>query len=239
VAALIGWAGAALALHLPTPVTQALIGVAAIGVVIGAVASVSVARAWLGPHSESPRRRGARIGAIAASGLLIVLVPLLPRLIAARTGPVARLGADGASVTLELTLDEDPRAIGAGPGGTARIVCVATVRELVRGGSREGLIPGSLRGRVLVMAPAQGWAGLLPGQRVRVEGKLAPAGSPDLLSALLLTSEAAVPLGEPPVWQRGAGDMREALQQAVVGLPPGPRGLLPGLVVGTRAGWTP
>ena len=219
-AALTGWVLAAAALWSPTALTVAAI----IGWVAVLLAGLVLIRLRPGPMPQ--------LGVLVAAGALLVLVPLLPRLVSAREGPVAALADSGATVTLELTVQDDPRAIAAGPGGGHRIACEAAVRELVRGGAGEGLAPGGLGGRLLVIGPAQGWAGALPGQRVRATGKLLPAQHGKLLSAVLVTTDSPIRLGGPPIWQRGASSVRRALHDAVSALPPGPRGLLPGLVVG-------
>ena len=94
--------------------------------------------------------------------------------------------------------------------------------------STAGYGPGS----ILVLAPAEGWPGLLPGQRARVTGRLLPPMSGDLLVAVLSADEPPVLLGRPPPWQRLAGAVRAGLRRACAGLPSLPGGLLPGMVDG-------
>jgi competence protein ComEC len=84
----------------------------------------------------------------------------------------------------------------------------------------------------LVLAPAQPWLNVLPGQRLRLDARLErPLG--DRLALATLSSDADPQmLGQPPWWQRAAGRVRTSLQAACAGLPEQPRGLLPGLVDG-------
>ena len=78
------------------------------------------------------------------------------------------------------------------------------------------------------------WAGLLPGQRMTVTGRMAAVKDRpgDLAAITVWSRHAAVAEASPPWWQDVAGAMREAFRSACAGLPPGPAGLLPGLVVG-------
>jgi competence protein ComEC len=85
---------------------------------------------------------------------------------------------------------------------------------------------------VLVIAHGGGWLDLLPGQRVRVNGRLARPRSGDDIAAVVLPAGTPARIGSPPWWQRAAGDMRARLRAACARLPPDERGLVPGLVVG-------
>ena len=85
---------------------------------------------------------------------------------------------------------------------------------------------------VLVIAHGGGWLGLLPGQRVQVNARLARARAGDDIAAVVLPTGAPVRVGQPPWWQRVAGEMRARLHAACARLPPDERGLVPGLVVG-------
>jgi competence protein ComEC len=92
---------------------------------------------------------------------------------------------------------------------------------------------------VLVLAPAEGWSGLLPSQRVRVDGRLMPATRRDLTVAVLSVRSAPVQVDPPSGVQAAAGRIRAGLRDAAAVLPDGPRGLLPGLVVGDVSGLDP
>lgn len=163
---------------------------------------------------------GAACGAVATGARLMV------RDSADLAGPVRQ----HALVTAELTLRRDPHQldrVGIGPGSWLvsawlhRLEPADAVGEATR-----------LRARVLVFADDPAWRGLLPGQRVRVTGRLGPARGGDLTAAVLSAHSPPQLLGEPPWFQRGAGGLRDGLRQATQPLPAGPGGLLPGLAVG-------
>ena len=92
-------------------------------------------------------------------------------------------------------------------------------------------------GRVLVIAPADGWSELLPGQPVTADGVLAPATRSDLTVAVLRARGGPRDVGPASWWQTAAGSLRDGLRSAAAAvLPEAPAGLLPGLAVGdTRA----
>jgi competence protein ComEC len=87
-------------------------------------------------------------------------------------------------------------------------------------------------GRVLLIAPAQGWSELLPGQPVTAEGLLAPATRSDLTVAVLRVRGGPRDVGPAPWWQTAAGTLRDGLRSAAAVLPEAPAALLPGLAVG-------
>ena len=97
-------------------------------------------------------------------------------------------------------------------------------------------------GRVLLIAPAEGWSTLLPGQRAHAPtGLLAPATRADLTVAVLRVRGASgTRSGPPPWWQTGA-----RARCATACAPPRrscrrhPAGLLPGLAVGDTRGLPP
>jgi competence protein ComEC len=94
-------------------------------------------------------------------------------------------------------------------------------------GSRVGL-----HARLLVLAGDPAWRGLLPGTRVVATGRLAAPGRGDLTAAVLSVPAAPEEVGPAPWAQRAAGGLRDGLRRACAPLPPGPGGLLPGLVDG-------
>ncbi len=149
------------------------------------------------------------------------------RLVVRDHGPLAALADQRASVTVELTVRDDPRQVGpASPAATtyavpASLVAVAYAGRVTTAGDT-----------LLVLATDQSWRGLLPGQRVRAEGRLAPPRGGDLTAAVLSAKGAPTLVGRPPWLQRAAGSLRAGLQRACVGLPAEQGGLLPGLVVG-------
>ena len=87
-------------------------------------------------------------------------------------------------------------------------------------------------GRVVLLAPPEGWPELLPGQQVRAEGLLAPSERADLTVAVLRVRGPPADVTEPAWWQRVAGTMRHGLRQAAGVLPVEAGAVLPGLAVG-------
>ena len=116
--------------------------------------------------------------------------------------------------------------------GPGRVVADATVTEVVVGARRHRVDDD-----VLLFAPAEGWAELLPGQRVRARVGAAMPRDGDPLVAVLAARGPPTPLGGPGPVQQAAGAMRDGLAASAGRvLEPRPAGLLPGLTVGdTRA----
>jgi competence protein ComEC len=85
---------------------------------------------------------------------------------------------------------------------------------------------------ILVLSYQPGWAGMLPGQRVEVTGRLRPPRAGDDVAAVLAARGPPTLLGVAPWWQRLAGRVRHDLLAACRGLPVAARGLVPGLVDG-------
>jgi competence protein ComEC len=81
-------------------------------------------------------------------------------------------------------------------------------------------------------------AALLPGARLRVDGRLLVADPLHGRAATLVAESLAVASG-PPLVQGAAGAIRSALREAVRDRPPDQAGLLPGLVVGDTSGVRP
>jgi competence protein ComEC len=154
---------------------------------------------------------------------------------------VDQLARDGAAARVTLVVTGDPATYAGRTQGSSR-----RGADLVGVPSR--LVVLTARGRVvrarlpvLVLAlesdslDAEGldrWRRLLPGQRLDARVVLRPAAVGEPLAAVALARSPPGLLGRPPLVQRVAGSLRAGLQQAVVGLPAGPRGLLPGLVLG-------
>ena len=144
--------------------------------------------------------------------------------------PLAGLADRQAVVPVLLQLDDDPRLL-AGAG---------LPRVLVHGSLGEaGGHP--LRGDpVLLFGPAEEWAGLLPGQTVRVRAAVRPAEPGDDVWAVLSARSPPEPVGGPGSTQGAAGALRDGLaDSAARTLPARPAGLLPGLVVGDTTAMDP
>ena len=147
--------------------------------------------------------------------------------------PIAGLARDRAAVTMTLTVAGDPHRVGGGVG-PATFAVDASASDV---DSRT--VHASVSVRLFVLASHPAWGKLLPGQRVRVSGHLAPPQPGDLSAALLSTNAAPTLLGRPPWTQRAAGTLRAGLERACAGLPDPVRGLLPGLVDGDTTGLDP
>jgi competence protein ComEC len=208
--------------------TGLLLGPVVAGVVTGAALVVLLAARRPGRRRWGVRAAAACAAAaglvVGAHGLLVGLHPL--------RGPAA----EGASATLRVVVADDPRAVraggvGFGPGQ------VLVEAHLERAQVGEG--DWTVGGRVLLIAPAPGWAELLPGQALTAEGLLAPATRPDLTVAVLRVRGPPGDVASPPWWQTGAGALRDGLRTAALAaLPPAPGGLLPGLAVGDTSAQT-
>ena len=90
----------------------------------------------------------------------------------------------------------------------------------------------AVSGAVLVLGPADGWRGVLPGQRVRLDGRLQPPLAGDLLTAMLSgpTRPAAARPAAALAARGRRGPRRPAAGRGRAAAVP--RGLLPGLVDG-------
>jgi competence protein ComEC len=197
----------------------------------GAVLAVGLLAALLGGVGAVASRRGATSAAapaFVALCLALVLLPFAGRLYQARASPLTGLAAGHAAVTIELRLHADPVALAAkGVAGSPRVGVDTAAVALVSGGVRR-----HVGGAVFVLAPADGWRDLLPGQRVLVDGVLQPSLDPGSTEVALAVRNRPELIGRPPWWQRAAGVVRADLRRACAGLPSSVRGLLPGLVDG-------
>ncbi len=238
-AVLPGWLAAAVALLTPTLVAGAMLGgFCALGAAVAVGSMIDRRAVRFGARGRGAA--AARLALVVAAGAVAVLAPMLPRLHAARSSPLAEAARQGSAVHLTATLADDPRALASSGAGPPRIAVTARVDGgCVGDGHRCAAGAPPLRGTVLVLAPAEGWASLLPGQRIAVSGIAAAPRPGDLLAAAVYVDDPPALIGRPPPWQRGAGRLRESLRAAVAGLDPGPRGLLPGLVVGDTSRMDP
>lgn len=211
------WLGVLTGLH----ATPAVVGVcAAAAVVLALVAGVVSART------------GVRLAvSIALLALLAGLAAGSARTSAVHGGPVTDLADQGATVTVEGVVTSEP-ALRPAPGTGAEPYAVGRLRvEKVSGRG----ISAHVRTPVLLVAADPGWAGVLPGARVAVRGRLAATGAGDL-AAVLRTADAPGRAGFPSMVSRLTEPLRQGLRDAVAGLAEAPRGLVPGLAVGDESG---
>jgi competence protein ComEC len=221
-------------------------GAAALLVALAVVALVLAARRTRARRRSGPGRPAAVAGGSGPdrSGLCAVVIATAG--CAAAVGLVAGSGAyavashplrpatgNGASARLELVLTADPQQVRSAVPGAGRVV----VRGELVGGQVGAGVPWRAGGRVVLLAPAEGWAGLLPGQLVSARGRLAPPDRADLTVAVLQVRGPPGAVGPVPLLQRVAGDLRGGLRDASRAvLAEDPAGLLPGLVVGDTSG---
>ncbi|MDQ1730391.1 MAG: competence protein ComEC [Pseudonocardiales bacterium] len=157
-----------------------------------------------------------------------VLAPLSARVHQSANSALAHLAGARPEVTALVVVTSDPRPLAAhGAAGSPRAAVDARVIEV-----RVGSLTSRVDGSVLILAPADTWSRVLPGQRVRLDARLAPALPGNLLTATLSARTEPELVGAPPWWQRGAAAVRARLQRACASLPSQEAGLLPGLVDG-------
>jgi competence protein ComEC len=172
-------------------------------------------------------------GGCAAAAALVVTAHVL----LAERHPLREPAERGAAAELRVVVTDDPRPIrstGYGAGGASLVLVEARLERAAAGHGSW-----TAGGRVLLIAPAQEWAALLPGQAATAEGLLAPPGRRDLTVAVLRVRGPPGEVGAPPWWQEAAGGLRTGLREAAAVLPPASAGLLPGLAVGDTSGLTP
>ncbi|MGH3843960.1 MAG: ComEC/Rec2 family competence protein [Pseudonocardiaceae bacterium] len=153
--------------------------------------------------------------------------------------PVRAAAERGAAATVVVQVSDDPRAVTT-PGYGGQQPQPQTV--VIRAGLEAAEIGGHqwrTGGRVVLLAPAQHWAGLLPSQRVRATGLLATPDRPDLTVAVLRVRGAPAVLSAPTAVQRAAERLRLGLRLAARVLDPESAGLLPALVVGDTSAMVP
>lgn len=228
--ALCAWGSAAAGLRLPS---GWVVLVASLGGALGLLLIVVAARA---PSRLTVRRWCVSSGVLrvaatcAVVGACAVAVAGL-RAAPLRTGPLVALARSGATADVELVVTADPvrhAGASAGFGRRADLVVVPARAELVR--SRGRVV--DVRLPVTVLASGQGWDALLPGARVSVSGRLGTPRAGQAVAAVLSVRTGPRRLGRPGLEQRVAGRLRAGLRDAVAGLPPAERGLVPGLVDG-------
>ncbi|MEW2382916.1 ComEC/Rec2 family competence protein [Micromonospora sp. NPDC047707] len=176
----------------------------------------------------APVRRHGWIAVAVLLGVVCGASATAARVAVRDAAPVRALVESGATVTADLVVRDDPRAVRGVPGRPAMFLVPVESTRFVGpdGGSVEARV------RVLVLATDPAWRGLLPGQRLTAEGRLAPPRGGDLTAAVLRSTRPPAEHGAPPTSQRAAGALRAGLQDACDPLPDEQGGLLPGLVVG-------
>jgi competence protein ComEC len=178
-------------------------------------------------------RRRAPAAPVVAAALLLAAATAASaglRLQALAEGPVPGLAAKRASVTATISVTSDPERVPPRARGPTQMIDMVVLRgriESVTAGGRATRV----RSPVLVLADER-WLRLVPGTRVVASGRLdAPRGA-EPLAGVLAAHDAPVVVAGPGHVQRVAERARAGLREAVSGLPPPERGLVPALVVG-------
>jgi competence protein ComEC len=233
--ALATWAGAfAGTAAWRSPLSVGLVAAVSAGALVLSLLGAAglAARARAGPAGRRPAALlatlltvGAAAGGLAAGSLAVL---------AALQGPVDELAASRATVSGRATVLGDPVRPAATVAGSRRappLLVVPMRLEVVQARGRTVRVRSRVVG-LLHGGAHRAAAGLLPGQRVRVAGRLGPVRDGPPAAAVLRLTRPPEHVGRPPPLQTAAGDLRAGLRRAVVGLPPDERGLLPGLVLG-------
>lgn len=169
-----------------------------------------------------------------------------------RRGPLPHLAEQQATVTVDLTVTEDPRRIRPQVRGSQQMPgallfrAEATHVVTARGSAKESAAPldSAVRTPVLVIVqqgdgrPSSRWQRLLPstGLRARAAHLTVPLSTghvQDVAAVVRLRADRTPPVVRGPTTvQRVAGSLRAGLREASGVLDGDARGLLPGLVVG-------
>ncbi len=211
--AVAAWAGGLAGALLPGPAL-----VAALPTLAGA-AALAVRR--------SPRHRAAVIALVLVC--LAVAGAAQLRTYQVRTGPLAVLAADRATVTVEGRIVADPRLVAG--GHTDQALVRLQVRRVVGRGEAYRLATPAL-----LFGDPQ-WLGVPLGATVRVTARAEPPRGDDV-AAVLRAGEPHLVAGPDP-WWRGAEAVRASLRDSVAHRPADQRVLVPALVSGDDAGLDP
>ncbi|MGH3427194.1 MAG: hypothetical protein ACRDQZ_06455, partial [Mycobacteriales bacterium] len=140
------------------------------------------------------------VAAMAGIGLTLGAVATSTPTAVRDSSPLVDRAREHASIRVRLALTDDPRIVAAG-GGSPTYLIAAKLLSTVGGSAAEPRARGGER----IVAFAQGavWSKLLPGQRVNVSGRLAPAMRHDLTAATLSIRGEPQLVGRPPLTQRG------------------------------------
>lgn len=178
--------------------------------------------------TRDPAGRAAGVLAVGACAAAVGLVASVSAY-GVTAHPLRSATGARAAVTVDLVLTDDPTPVrSTAPSGAASVVVRADVIAGEVGGLRW-----RAGGRVVVLAPAESWSGLSPGQAATARGVLAPPERADLTVAVVRTRAPPTAVGPVPESQQVAGALRAGLRdasRAVLDEEPG--ALLPGLVVG-------
>ncbi|MHA7284733.1 ComEC/Rec2 family competence protein [Arthrobacter sp. MDT3-44] len=220
------WAAAAIAIR------GGATGAAAGGLLAAAVGLVLACLVFLVPSGSSRKRTLVAAQALAAAATMtLVLLAAAGSLARADAGPVDDAVAGGIPFTAVLRISGEPSLLGPGTfgGGNRYLLDADVIGGMLRGDPFASTTP-------VVVFGSEQWAGLGTGDTVRVLGIAKP---PDRIG-----EAAAVffPSSRPAVtkaagWLGYTADLRTRFRDLAVR--DSPDGLLPGMVLGDRAGLEP
>ncbi|WP_051461313.1 ComEC/Rec2 family competence protein [Tomitella biformata] len=231
---------AAAEIHRPLDVRLAVTAagswlVVALGIMVGTVCAAALA--VLGTVGVVAALLAARMGRPDRRTLFLLIAAVLlcctgfAFATALRVGAADTVARDLAGTRSRgvLTIVDDPRPLAAAGFDGRGIVLVRGDLESVRRRGAETPTTGS----VLVFAPVEGWADLLPGQRVGFLGRFDAPLRADLSVATIRADKPPEEVSEPSRLQRGAGSVRAQFARLSADvLDHDGAGLLPGLVLG-------
>ncbi len=210
--------------------------VALVAAAVAAVASFALRRGAVDVRLRRSRSGGAHrdYRHSAALGWAVVAIALgavcgavstAARTVTRDSDPLAALAREHATVHLEATVTDDPHRVGVASRPMYLVPSTLTRVQTPGVGVATDV-------SVVVFGTTPPWRELLPSQRFAVDAHLAPARGGDLIAAVASAQGDPILLGRPSWTQTVAGRLRAGLQAACAGLPAGPAGLLPGLVLG-------
>ncbi|WP_143690336.1 ComEC/Rec2 family competence protein [Williamsia sterculiae] len=144
-------------------------------------------------------------------------------------------GLLGQKVTVDIVVGDDPRVLrGAGP---PRVWVPVDVVAMTRSTDGVPAVRGVRTVDCLLMAPADTWGSVVPGQRIRALTSVRAPLRDDLTAATLTVTSAPRVIRGPPPHQRVALTVRQRFAEVSTRALPAPEsGLLPGLILGDVSG---
>lgn len=217
--------------------TVGWVGSAVLGAISAVAALVTMTRRGSGTAWAS----GVLACAGAASAIGLVVTSQVYQL---ARHPLLVAAQHGAAATVRVVLTGDPAPIltaasvgfGGALGGATSVAVPVDLINAQTEGARW-----ATGGRMVLLAPSETWARLLPGTELTASGLLAPADRADLTVAVLRVRGPPAAVAEPPWWQRAADSLRDGLRAATKDvLPQRSAELLPGLAIGDTGpmSWT-
>ncbi|WP_104524762.1 ComEC/Rec2 family competence protein, partial [Blastococcus atacamensis] len=212
----------------PVAATVWALGLAAPHLAAPGLGGIAAGAAVLGVLAGRSSRQGAPVVVAVLAAVVAAAGTGAVRAAEREAAPLTDIAATRATVETWLAVTGVPHAV-RGPG-EPRVVLDAEIISPEHGGGAA----------VLLFAPADGWADLLPGQEVQARaGTALPEAGADAVAVLSARGPPGT-VRPPPPEQRAAASVRTALRGAAARvLDDRPAGLLPGLVVGDTSAMDP